>query len=248
MATEDPPRPASQPTSDHTQPLPMPNATPPNGIEANYTALVNVRNTELSVYYARYNIQAVINFGLIAAVLATRQDSRFLSPLPLWIVLGGCALSLVWLGFAVVGKRLFAERWEGYLRRYESEILARQGLHADLQMFTHVAAAQQRLGLWSRNWNNLNVLTRAVPLMAFAAWVVIAWSAWFVEPLDRRVSRLEAGIAVIQQSQGSPKEINDRLDIIESELRDILKLLPRPAATGFEQVQPHPGKKPSQPR
>ncbi len=223
-------------------------STLPPQIEAIYTALVNVRNTELSVYYTRYNILAVINFGLIAAVLATRQDSAFLSPLPLWVVLGGAGLSLVWLGFAVVGKRLFTQRWEGYLRRYETEILSRQGLPANLQMFTHIQAEEQRLDLWRRNWCNLNILSRLVPLMAFAAWMMVGWSAWFMEPLDSRVSRLEARVATLQQSQASSKDIKGRLDAIEGEIRDILRQLPRPAATGVQQAQPQQAEKTRQPR
>ncbi len=219
----------------------------PPQIEAIYTALVNVRNAELSVYYTRYNILAVINFGLIAAVLATAQDSRFLSPLPLWIVLGGAALSLVWLGFAVVGKRLFTERWEGYLQRYETEILARQGLQGDLQMFTHVAGEERRLDCWKRNWRNLNILTRFVPLMAFVAWMIIGWTAWFVEPLDSRMSRLEADVATLQQSLASLKKINGGLDAMESDIREILKRLAGHAMPGIEQVPPQPAKKAGQP-
>ena len=78
-------------------------------------------------------------------MLATRADSRFLSPRPWWIVGGGIFLSLIWLGFAVTGKRLFTKRWEGYLRRYESNILAQQGFAEDLRMFTDVESVERSL-------------------------------------------------------------------------------------------------------
>jgi hypothetical protein len=234
---------------DDWEDLAMPEQQPISWkIDAIYTALVNVRNTELSVYYARYNILAVINIGLIAAVLATRHDSRFLSPLPCWIVLGGCALSLVWLGFAALGKRLFTERWEVYLRRFEREILDRQGLQPELQLFTHVESTEQKLSWWKRHWENLNVLTLLVPLMAFAAWIIISWTAYFAEPLDSRVSRLEASTARLQQTQQVPKEVLDRFETIENEIHEILKLLPHPATDGEEQAQPQSPSALGQPR
>ncbi len=146
-------------------------------IEGIYTALVNVRNTELSVYYARYNIQAVINFGLIAAVLAAREDSKFLTPLPLWIVLGGLALSMLWLCFVIWGKRLFTRRWESYLREYEIDILAHQCLKNGLLMFTDVKDKEEKLRQPRRYWDNLTILNVLVPLMASAAWMIIGYLA-----------------------------------------------------------------------
>lgn len=213
--------------------------------EGIYNALVSVRNTELSVYYTRYNIQAVINFGLIAAVLASRQDSMFLSPLSYWVIIGGVALSLIWLGFAVVGKRLFTERWEKYIRQYERDVLAPQ---KSLQMFTQVEEMERNLDPWKRNWKNLNVLTRSVPIIAVAAWILIAWSSLYLEPLEGRLSRLETAIAKLQKSPEISNEITRRLDDIAEQLREILKQLPSPSTTSVPQVKSEPTQKPGPPR
>lgn len=40
---------------------------------SDYRALVSIRNTELSVYWARYNIQSAINCGFLVAVLASKN-------------------------------------------------------------------------------------------------------------------------------------------------------------------------------
>ncbi len=43
--------------------------------EHQYTAFINVRNTEISVYWTRYNIQAFLNLGLLVAALSAKPDS-----------------------------------------------------------------------------------------------------------------------------------------------------------------------------
>ena len=76
-----------------------------------YIALVNVRNTELSVYWTRYNIMAVINLGILAAVLSSRMDSLVIQVLPC-VAAGGILLGAIWFAIAVKGKQLFTQRWE----------------------------------------------------------------------------------------------------------------------------------------
>ena len=61
-----------------------------------YESLVAVRNAELTTYWTRYNVQVVLNGGLLVAAFANGSDGR-LANLPMWSVsLGGIALAIVW--------------------------------------------------------------------------------------------------------------------------------------------------------
>jgi hypothetical protein len=69
-----------------------------------YASLVAVRHAELETYWTRYNIQVVLNGGLLVAAFATESRSR-LAGLPIWLVsLGGVALAIVWLIMVLQGK------------------------------------------------------------------------------------------------------------------------------------------------
>ncbi|MBI2359674.1 MAG: hypothetical protein HYV04_12370, partial [Deltaproteobacteria bacterium] len=92
--------------------------------EGLYTALINIRNTEVQVYWTRYNIQSALNAVVLAGGLAALKGPN---PLPdivlLPLSLGGFVMSCVWLWFAVLGKRLFVEGWEEWIAEYEERWL-----------------------------------------------------------------------------------------------------------------------------
>ncbi|HWR83482.1 MAG TPA: hypothetical protein VN285_09270 [Candidatus Deferrimicrobium sp.] len=215
------------PTAGSTQPAADSSSAP----EALYTAFANVRNAELSVYWTRYNIQAVINLGLIAAVLGTRADSVFMSPLPAWVVLAGVMLSLIWLGFTILGKCLFTDRWETYLRNYEAKFLTH--LPDDLRMFTDVRRREDGLGWWKKHWGNLNILTRSVPILALVGWLLIVWSSWDAKPLDARISRLEAEVVTLRASVGVSEDVTRRLNEISAEIIEVRDAVTRLEASSF---------------
>lgn len=87
-----------------------------------YTALVNIRNTELTVYMHRYNIQSVLNTGFIgiAVTAHVRPESTWPAVfLPLALSLAGIVLGLIWLGFEVQGKKMFVAGWDQWIAEYE---------------------------------------------------------------------------------------------------------------------------------
>lgn len=106
----------------------------PEAREDLYTALVNIRNTEVSAYWTRYNIQAVLNAAVFAGGLAALKEPN---PLPdiilLWLSAGGVILAALWLWFAVLGKRLFVDGWEEWIAEYEERWLAAQYGFPDVQ-------------------------------------------------------------------------------------------------------------------
>ena len=83
-----------------------------------YASLVNVRNTELSVYWTRYNILAAVNLALLAFALASDSTS-FMYNFPLWIMSGGIIFAFIWLFITITGKQLITNRWDKHIRDYE---------------------------------------------------------------------------------------------------------------------------------
>lgn len=89
-----------------------------------YLALVNIRNTELAAFWTRYNIQAVLNTGMIAVGLAAlKGPDRLPVAVLLAISVGGATLAVFWLLFAILGKPLFVEGWEEWIAEYEENWL-----------------------------------------------------------------------------------------------------------------------------
>jgi len=91
-----------------------------------YTALVNIRNTELTVYWTRYNIQSALNTAVLVGALAgVKGSDRLPLPVLLAVAVGGFFLAVIWLVFAVYGKRLFVDGWEEWIAEYEENFLRR---------------------------------------------------------------------------------------------------------------------------
>jgi hypothetical protein len=150
---------------------PSPAGPPP---EALYISLVNTRNTEVTAYWARYNIQAVLNFGLLAAVLSAKPETPLLYPLPAALPAVGILLGIVWIGFVVVSKWVLVRRWEGFLRDYEQSFLTRPGAPASLAVFTTIHAEEAGRSAIMRNIRNLNLLALTMPVICIGAWLWLA--------------------------------------------------------------------------
>ena len=139
-----------------------------------YASLVAARNTELTIYWARYNIQAILNFGLLAATMQAPGGS-LLNPIPRVILGAGIFLALTWFGLTIMGKRLLEQRWQTYIRRCEERIVKNKDEDEDLLVFTDIAKREAASGWWKREWNNLTILTSLVPLLCLIAWVLVWW-------------------------------------------------------------------------
>jgi hypothetical protein len=146
--------------------------------EHQYTAMVNVRNTELTAYWARYNIQAILNIGLMAAMLSSKPNS-IMRQYMMYIAPIGIILSIIWLAFITCGKRILTKRWERYIIRYENDYLPIQH-----RLFANVHAEEEKketewyLKIWGwfiTNLRNLNILACSIPIVSLLGWAAVIW-------------------------------------------------------------------------
>lgn len=133
-----------------------------------YQTFVSVRNAELIAYWSRYNIQTVLNFGLIAAALSAKPGS-FVDQHRILIGVGGILLSFVWIGFILMSKKLLTKRWEFYIREYE-ESLSKSLPNKIPLLFTWLKEEEKNMGKLRRCWRNLNILAYTPPLLCIVAW------------------------------------------------------------------------------
>lgn len=135
---------------------------------AQYDAIVAVRNAELQSYWTRYNIQVILNGGLIVAVLAVDR-AVLKGRINLWFLAsGGFALSLSWVIMILRGK-VALHRWDGFLARLE-------GLLDLVRVFTEVT--RRKPGLWagiSEAWRNMTLGALAVPMLCIMFWLIFPW-------------------------------------------------------------------------
>ena len=135
--------------------------------EALYSALVSVRNVELTAYWTRYNIQSAINFGLLAAALASSADS-FIGKNMVYAAIAGLILTLIWITFVVKGKKLLTGRRERHIRTYE------ENTHeVKYKLFCEVKKEEDSKSNLRRAWDNLDVLARGLPMLCIVAWIII---------------------------------------------------------------------------
>jgi len=137
-------------------------------MESLYPAFVSVRNTELVAYWSRYNIQTVLNFGLLAAALSANPGS-FIVQHKILIGVGGIILSFVWVGFILMGKKLLTERWDSYIRECEKGFS-----NNEIKLFTRVEDEEKKICKLKRHWRNLNILAYIPPTLCIFAWVFLA--------------------------------------------------------------------------
>jgi hypothetical protein len=138
--------------------------------EALYTALVNVRNTELTVYWTRFNIQSAINLVLLAAALSSKSDS-FVGKHMWFAAIAGIILAIIWLLFIVKGKQLLEDRWEPHIRKYEENTPQVQ-----YKLFCEIQKEKERVRKCNKlrpRWDNLDYLSRSLPILCIAAWFII---------------------------------------------------------------------------
>lgn len=143
--------------------------TKPQHHEPLYSSLLSVRNTELAAYWTRYNIQTVINFGLLALII------RFVFPLsdiPLLIPIVGMVLAIIWLSFVLLSKRLIIEEWDQCVKNYES-VLAKQGVCRNILILSEFKNKEKNKNYFKRNWHNLNFVACTLPILCGLAWYLI---------------------------------------------------------------------------
>lgn len=132
-----------------------------------YESLVAVRNAELETYWTRYNIQVVLNGGLLVAAFASESGTR-LAGLPIWLVsLGGAALAIVWLIMVVQGKG-WIHRWDEQLSLFEQQL----GTNQMYPLFTNIRNSGAALS----SWDNITTMAAAVPILSGLAWFAL-WAA-----------------------------------------------------------------------
>lgn len=134
-----------------------------------YGAFIQVRNIELSVYWTRYNIQSAINFGLIAVVLSSKTNSLIQQHL-VYISVIGIFMAITWLCLTILGKRILNDWWEKHLRTYERTIP-----NQEHRLFRNIYKKENEKCWIKKNWQNLNILTRFLPILCLVVWLVILY-------------------------------------------------------------------------
>ena len=129
-----------------------------------YEHLVAVRNAELATYWTRYNVQVVLNGGLLIAAFASPSDSRLLN-LPVCLVsLGGITLAIVWL-FMVCQGKTWIHRWDEQLSLFEREL----GKDKLYPLFRNIIKSGAALNCWK----NMTAMAAAVPVLCVIAWFAL---------------------------------------------------------------------------
>jgi len=129
-----------------------------------YESLVAVRNAELETYWTRYNIQVLLNGGLLVAAFASESGTRF-AGLPIWLVsLGGVALAIVWLIMVIQGKA-WIHRWDEQLSLFEQQL----GANQLYPLFTNIKNSGAALSSWA----NITTIAAAVPILSGLAWFAL---------------------------------------------------------------------------
>jgi hypothetical protein len=135
--------------------------------EALYSTLVSIRNTELTVYWTRYNIQSAINFVFLAAVLTSGSDS-FIGKHIMPAAVIGLVLAIIWLFIVVKGKELLTDRWERHIRSYEESTN-----EVKYKLFCEVKKEEGNKSKIKRAWDNLDIIAPGLPILCMVAWIVI---------------------------------------------------------------------------
>ena len=141
--------------------------SPNNHSDQIYATFVSVRNTELTAYWTRYNILAAINIALLAVALSA-EPSSLIRKYPCLVVIFGSVLALIWLCISIKGKQLFVKLWEVHIRDYEKKFTDKQS-----QLFTKVHEANEAKKSFKKHCDNLNILTKAIPIICMIGWLFI---------------------------------------------------------------------------
>jgi len=134
--------------------------------EGQYAALVSLRNTEISVYWTRYNIQSAINCVVLAAALASRSDSYIKVNMPFFSMIG-ILMTIIWIIFIIMGKMMLFDLWESNLINYEK---ITTGIKYKLFYQIH---GTENTGSLRRIFNKITILALTLPLLCMGAWVYI---------------------------------------------------------------------------
>jgi len=133
-----------------------------------YGAFVDVRNTELTAYWTRYNIQLALNVAVLGLGFAKGND------IPSFIIIGGMCLIPIWMLFIILSKRIISYGWERYILECEGNF------PEEFKMFEKV-----RKGEGSSNFYNLNFIAISIPILFALGWHYLlflklgyAWLTW----------------------------------------------------------------------
>jgi hypothetical protein len=188
--------------------------------EHQYTAFINVRNAELAAYWTRYNIQAVLNLGLLFAALSAEPHS-VIGQHMFTISIGGFCLAVIWLFMTIWSKRLITKRWDKNIRRYE-----RSYSKELFPLFTLVEAKENKKGFCNKlkkHWNNLNILARVVPSILIVVWLILGISAFICPPSPINPQEMITLKSEIQRLSITKDKLSSEIEQLKNEVSDIRK-------------------------
>ena len=144
-----------------------PTSSKANEYQFLYSSLVGLRNTELTIYWTRYNILSAINFALLAVGFSA-GDASFVVANRTLTAVGGLLIAVIWLLITVKGKQLLIERWDRNIEIYEEQCIT----DPDLRLFTRVLQNESK-NWFRKRWDNLNILAGSLPVLCIVAWVIL---------------------------------------------------------------------------
>lgn len=183
--------------------------------EQQYTAFINVRNTEVAVYWTRYNIQTFLNLGLLVAALSAKPDSLIVQHM-FCTSIGGFCLAVIWLFMTIWSKRLITKRWDEYIRQYEEHYCEEL-----LPLFTLVEAEENKKGFWKKHWNNLNILARIVPVILIIVWLILGINTFIGTPAPLKSQEMIALKSEMQKLSIKNDKLSSEIEHLKGEIRDL---------------------------
>lgn len=173
-----------------------------------YSALVQTRNTELTIYWTRYNILGAIVFVLVAAALNTKSDTLCILywDMLCWV---GFILAWIWLFVAFTGRGIVID-WQNRVADIESD-------PNKWKAFTSWARSP-RVPFYEKLLNHLIIPSFKQPytyvalLLPLAA--IIIWSLLLYKPYNHSQD---------MHIQQQINEINKRIAVIEGHNANHLK-------------------------
>jgi len=178
-----------------------------------YSALVQIRNTELTIYLTRYNILGAMVFVLVAAALNSKTDT--LSNL-YWDMLCyvGFVLASIWLFVAFTGRGIVID-WQNRIADIEED-------PKKWKAFTSWGRSP-RVPFYKKLVNHLIIpsfkqpytyVALILPLIA-----IIIWSILFYKPnrksedmhVQQQIDEINKRITVIEANNGNNKKATEKL-------------------------------------
>lgn len=138
-----------------------------------YSTLMSIRNAELAAYWARYNIQAVLNLGILTFAFQRWHQTP---PLPWLVPVLGILLSIIWIFFIYLSKRTIEYYWDKCVSNYEEMLIEKDARLCAVLPISARGEKDERYNFLLKHWFNLNILAYSIPGLCLIAWFLLLYA------------------------------------------------------------------------